>query len=55
MPFDAPSSAMFLGRGVMVANQSLTGNRDHHAVLDVYVGERGKRVFIPRNAGRRLG
>ena len=52
IPFDTPSNATFLGRRVMVANQSFSGNRDHHAVLDVYVGERGKRVFVPRNAGR---
>lgn len=52
IPFDTPSSATFLGRRVMVANQSFTGQRDHHAILDVFVGERGKPVFIPRNAGR---
>ncbi len=52
IPFDTPSSATFVGRRLMVANQSFTGNRDHHAILDVYVGERGKPVFIPRRAGR---
>lgn len=52
IPFDTPSSATFLGRRVMVANQSFFGDTTHHAVLDVYVGERGAPVFIPQNAGR---
>jgi sugar lactone lactonase YvrE len=51
IPFDTPSSATFFGRRVMVANQSFTGDSTHHAVLDVYVGERGKPVFIPASAG----
>ena len=55
VPFDNPSSAMFLGRRLMVANQSfLTGNRDHQAILDVQAGERGLPVFVPRNAGPRV-
>jgi sugar lactone lactonase YvrE len=52
VPFDTPSNATFLGRRVVVANQSFVGNRDHHALLDVYVGERGEPVFVPRTAGR---
>jgi sugar lactone lactonase YvrE len=52
IPFDTPSNATFLGRRVMVANQSFAGDRDHHAILDVYVGERGRRVFVPAGAGR---
>ena len=52
IPFDTPSSATFLGKRVMVANQSFSGEREHHAILDVYVGERGKPVFVPRTAGR---
>lgn len=52
VPFDTPSSATFLGKRVLVANQSFFGNRDHHAILEVYVGERGKPVWIPRRAGR---
>ena len=28
---------------LMVANQSFSGNTDHHAILDVFVGERGAR------------
>ena len=51
IPFDTPSSATFLGRRIMVANQSFTGDSSHHAILDVYVGERGKPVFIPSSAG----
>lgn len=51
--FDTPSSATFLGRRVLVANQSFPGNREHHAILDVQVGERGVPVFIPRSAGPR--
>jgi sugar lactone lactonase YvrE len=52
IPFDTPSSATFLGRRVMVANQAFFGDSSHHAILDVYVGERGQPVFIPRSAGR---
>jgi sugar lactone lactonase YvrE len=52
VPFDTPSSATFVGKRVLVANQSFFGNRDHHAVLDVHVGERGEPVWIPRRAGR---
>ena len=50
IPFDTPSSATFLGRRVMVANQSYFGTTDHHAILDVYVGERGRPPFLPRRA-----
>ena len=52
VPFDTPSSATFYGKRVMVANQSFTGDREHHVILDVHVGERGKRVFVPSSAGR---
>ncbi|HLN78381.1 MAG TPA: hypothetical protein VK204_15140 [Nocardioidaceae bacterium] len=53
IPFDTPSSATFLGKRILVANQSYLGTGDNHAVLDVAVGERGQPVFIPRGAGRR--
>ena len=53
VPFDTPSSATFAGRSVLVANQSFFGDTSHHAVLDVFVGERGEPVWIPRVAGRR--
>jgi sugar lactone lactonase YvrE len=52
--FDNPSSAQFLGRRLMVANQSyFTGDASKQAVLDVWVGERGLERPIPKNAGPR--
>lgn len=51
IPFDTPSSATFLGRRVLVANQSYLGTGENHAILDVAVGERGRRVFVPDGAG----
>ena len=54
VPFDNPSSAMFLGRRLMIANQAyLSGNTAHQAILDVFIGVRGAPEFIPRRAGRR--
>lgn len=53
VPFDTPSNMTFAGRSVLVANQGFFGNPAHHAILDVYVGERGVPVFIPRSAGVR--
>lgn len=54
VPFDNPSSATFLGRRLIVANQSfISGDPTHQALLDVYVGERGAPELIPRRAGRR--
>ncbi len=50
IPFDTPSSATFLGTRVLVANQSFTGDTSHHAILDVEVGERGVRPFVPPGA-----
>lgn len=50
IPFDTPSNATFLGRRVLVANQSFTGDTSHHAILDVYVGERGVAPHLPRRA-----
>ena len=52
VPFDTPSNTTFAGRRVFVANQSFSGDRDHHAILDVYVGERGEPVWIRCRAGR---
>ncbi|MDX6665325.1 MAG: hypothetical protein QOG68_1531 [Solirubrobacteraceae bacterium] len=50
--FDAPSSAQFLGRRLMVANQAyFTGDATKQAVLDVYVGEPGLKRLIPKSAG----
>jgi hypothetical protein len=52
IPFDTPCSATFLGRRVLVANQSaLAGDAGHQAILDVYVGEPGRAPYLPRNAG----
>jgi sugar lactone lactonase YvrE len=53
VPFDNPSSAMFLGRRLMIANQAyLSGDTTHQAILDVQIGVRGAPEFIPRRAGR---
>jgi hypothetical protein len=35
---------------VLVANQSFTGDRSHHVILDVSVGERGRTPYLPRAA-----
>jgi sugar lactone lactonase YvrE len=52
IPFDNPSSAMFLGRRLIVANQSfISADPTHQAILDVWAGERGAREYIPRRAG----
>ena len=53
IPFDTPSNATFSGRRVLVANQSFSGNSDHHAVLDVWIGEEGVPIYVPRSAGVR--
>jgi sugar lactone lactonase YvrE len=53
IPFDTPSSATFLGRRVLVANQSYLGTGENHAILDVAVREPGQPVYIPATAGRR--
>lgn len=54
IPFDNPSSAWFLGRRLMIANQSyISGNTANQAILDVYAGVRGLRELIPQNAGRK--
>jgi sugar lactone lactonase YvrE len=50
VPFDTPSNATFLGRRLVVANQSFSGDTSHHALLDVFVGERGVRPYLPRSA-----
>lgn len=50
IPFDTPSSATFLGQRLLVADQSFTGDTSHHAILDVWTGERGVRPFLPRLA-----
>jgi hypothetical protein len=52
VPFDTPCSATFLGRRVLVANQSaVAGDATHQAILDVYVGETGRAPYLPEDAG----
>lgn len=52
VPFDTPCSATFLGRSVLVANQSaVAGDASHQAILDVHVGEPGRPPYLPRRAG----
>ena len=54
VPFDNPSSVMFLGRRLMIANQAfVSGDPAHMSILDVFVGERGQPEFIPKRAGPR--
>lgn len=54
IPFDTPCSATFLGKRVLVANQSaIAGDAGHQAILDVYVGEAGRPAYLPRGAGFR--
>jgi sugar lactone lactonase YvrE len=54
VPFDSPSSARFLGRRLIVAQQSyFMGDPSHHAILDVEAGEPGLPELIPPNAGPR--
>jgi hypothetical protein len=56
VPFDNPSSAMFLGRRLIVANQAyISADATHQAILDVFIGVRGAPEFIPRRAGRKPG
>lgn len=48
VPFDGPSNATFLGTRVLVANQSpIAGDRTHHVILDVEVGETGVPNWVP--------
>jgi hypothetical protein len=52
VPFDTPSSVMFKGTRLIVANQAFFGgDPTHQAILDVEAGERGMAEFIPRRAG----
>jgi sugar lactone lactonase YvrE len=48
VPFDGPASAAFLGRRLLVTNQStFAGNPESWAVLDVFAGERGLPLYRP--------
>lgn len=52
VPFDTPSSVMFKGTRLMIANQAFFGGDPaHQAILDTQAGERGMPEFIPRRAG----
>jgi sugar lactone lactonase YvrE len=54
VPFDSPSSVMFKGTRLIVANQAFfSGDPSHQAILDVEAGARGVPEFIPRRAGLR--
>ena len=48
VPFDGPSNATFVGTRVLVANQSpIFGDKTHHVILDVEVGETGAAPWVP--------
>jgi len=51
VPFDGPASAAFLGRRLLLTNQTSpvagSGEPDHWAVFDVYAGERGLPLYRP--------
>jgi sugar lactone lactonase YvrE len=51
VPFDGPASAAFLGRRLLVTNQTSPvaggGNPEHWAVLDLFAGERGLPLYRP--------
>lgn len=52
VPFDTPCSASFLGKRILVANQSaVAGDASHQAILSVYVGEAGRAPYLPKDAG----
>jgi len=51
---DTPSSVMFEGTRLIVANQSFfTGDAASRVILDVEAGEQRMPEFIPRRAGLR--
>ena len=51
IPFDGPASMAFLGRRLLITNQTDVlvgpGNPEHWAVFDVFAGERGLPLFRP--------
>jgi sugar lactone lactonase YvrE len=51
IPFDGPASMAFLGRRLLMSNQTDAlvgpGNPDRWAVFDIFTGERGLRLFRP--------
>ncbi len=55
VPFDSPSSVMFLGTRLIVANQAyVSGTTGHMAILDVEAGEPGLVPYIPAGAGPQM-
>jgi sugar lactone lactonase YvrE len=49
VPLDAPASLAFLGQRLLVTNHSaIRGDPSSWAVLDVFAGERGLPLFLPR-------
>jgi sugar lactone lactonase YvrE len=54
VPFDNPSSVAFLGKRLIVANQSyISGDPTHQALLSVYAGEEGAPELIPGSKHRK--
>ncbi|HVW82250.1 MAG TPA: hypothetical protein VHB69_15060 [Mycobacteriales bacterium] len=54
VPWDTATSAQFLGRSILVTNQSyFTGTAAHWAVFRVREPLRGMPTYVPRSAGRR--
>ena len=54
VPFDGPASVAFADRRVLVTNQGFPETDERHwAVLDVLVGERGRRLFRPHVGNKR--
>jgi hypothetical protein len=51
VPFDGPASMAFLGRRLLMTNQTDalvgSGNPEHWAVFDIFAGERGLPLFRP--------
>jgi hypothetical protein len=51
VPLDGPASVAFLGRRLLVTNQTDPlagpGNPEHWALLDVFAGERGLPLYRP--------
>jgi sugar lactone lactonase YvrE len=51
VPLDGPASLAFLGRRLLITNQTDplagTGNPDHWVVFDVFAGERGLPLYRP--------
>jgi sugar lactone lactonase YvrE len=55
VPFDGPASVAFLGRSVLVSNQSFPrGNPTSWAILDVFTAETGLPLFRPLIGRARL-